>query len=55
MSADTRLSGYEATEASLGPWERDADICWETTPRLGRGSQPADLIPAGVWPKDGAA
>lgn len=39
----------------IGPWERDDVICWETTPRLGRGSQPADLIPAGVWPKDGAA
>lgn len=52
--SDTKLSGYEATEAALGEYERPAEISWETTPLLARGTQPADSIPAGIWPKDAA-
>lgn len=50
--ADSKLSGWEATEASLPEYERPAEICWDTTPLLGKGTQPTDLIPAGVWPRD---
>lgn len=47
---DTKLSGYEATEAALGPYERPTVIDWETTPPLARGTQPADMLGVGVWP-----
>lgn len=39
--SDTKLSGYEATEAALGEYERPAEICWDTTPENGKGTNPA--------------
>lgn len=38
----------------IGPWQRDTEPNWTVEPPFGRGSQPADLIPAGVWPEAAA-